>query len=250
MNRSLITKDLLNIVVAIGLLPDKTKPPLIMGTGVLVDYDDLAIIVTTKHIIEKLSEFEDYYFFNNSIDGKIVLKSFQWIKNLVKRDWIYHSDPQIDLAINFFPFNPKIDLIKIIPRKLYAEQTEIEIGAEAYVLGYPYGIASTNSVIPIARRALIAGRSIEGHYFVDAAIFKGNSGGPIFLRPSVQRPDGSIVIGPTNVPKLIGFVKGIIETNEGQSLHLAQVIGIQKLIEIFSSSEFQNIIKNMKERMP
>lgn len=248
MNPGLVTKDLLNVVVALGRKLSEQKPPIIYGTGVLVNFKGLAILVTAKHVIHNLSKFEDSCVFSNSKDGKIVVKTFHFIKDTINQDWILHPEKNIDLAITFFPFNPEIELIKIVPENLFAQPKDIEIGSDAFVYGYPFGISSRNSVIPIVRRALIAGKSIEGHYFLDAPIFRGNDGGPIFLRPSIQRPDGNIVIGgTTRLPKLVGFVKSFLQSKEGYPLHLSEIVSIEKLREFFYSDSFNQIYIRVKE---
>ncbi|NVM29575.1 MAG: trypsin-like peptidase domain-containing protein [Candidatus Helarchaeota archaeon] len=250
MKRSLITKGLLSCVIALGFIPDKTKPPQIKGTGVIIGYNKIFFVVTARHVVEALSKYDTYYLLSNTKDGRIFFKEYKKFKEFTKQGWIFHPDSNVDLAVTIFGFNLDVEDIKVVPLELFAKENEIEIGAEAYVLGYPYGISTARSVVPIARHALIAGKSIDGHYYVDAVIFKGNSGGPVFLRPSIQSPSGAIVLGPArSAPKLVGIVSTVFYDDK-QPLHLSQIVGAQKIIELFNSPKFKIAMIELKKKFP
>ena len=66
------------------------------------------------------------------------------------------------------------------------EQKGVSIGDEVYALGFPLRLAGEERNYPIARGGIIARFDAEilknhHYYYVDVAIYPGNSGGPVIL---------------------------------------------------------------------
>lgn len=102
--------------------------------------------------------------------------------------WWQHMDGQdVDVAVlPCFDDLPQDYTAYDIPLKSDASDMAFKIGMDAYILGFPKGIAS-NQVLPIWKRASIASEPDLPHenrpvVLVDTATREGMSGAPVFLR--------------------------------------------------------------------
>lgn len=81
-------------------------------------------------------------------------------------------------------------------------------GAPVVVFGYPELLGPDYQTTPIARNGIVAWTNPNGRldhiFLVDANVFSGNSGGPVFHMPVGQTRAGSVNIGGD--PKLIGII--------------------------------------------
>lgn len=91
----------------------------------------------------------------------------------------------------------------------------VAIGIDAFILGYPFGIAA--STFPIWKRASIASEphfSIDDQpcFYVDTASRPGMSGSPVILRSwgGFQTNKGGMVTGPGAATRFIGVYSGRI----------------------------------------
>lgn len=97
-------------------------------------------------------------------------------------------------------------------------------------IGYPNGLFDSASFLPIVRQGYSATAmnvDYEGKptFLIDASVFPGSSGSPVFLvpRPSVPDKRGNIVLGgPARSPVLLGVVAAVhqrqvpvLQTNAG-----------------------------------
>ncbi len=244
---SFVHRELFKSIIALGIKEDSNRRIKIFGTGVLINFDNFAIITTLKSVIKSLSEFNDYYFFYFSTKGKIKSKKYSKNKDSIKFDWIFHPDEKIDLAINFFPFDPEIDDIKIIPQNYFYLKEEIEIGTEAYFLSYLREPDIPNSLITISRRGFISGKSHNLNYLLELIVFNENIGSPVFILPTFMTISGRTIQGQSNLPRLIGFITYGLKNSSGDSLNLSSLIKISRLNEIFSSNKFLKTIDNLNK---
>lgn len=244
---SFMHRELLKSIIALGIKEDSEKNIKILGTGVLINFNNFVIITTLKSLIAKLLEFDDFYFFYFSIEGDIKSKKYSEIKDSIGLDWIYHPDEQVDLAVNFFPFDPKVDDIKIIPQKYFFLNRKIEIGTEIYFLSYLKDPFIPNSVIPISRRGFISGKSKDMNYLLEMIVHEEDVGSPVFALPTFMTTSGRMIQTQSNIPRLIGFINYGLNNNSDISLNLSPLISISYLAEIFSSDQFLKIIENLNK---
>jgi S1-C subfamily serine protease len=85
-------------------------------------------------------------------------------------------------------------------------------GDGVYVLGYPMGLVSTDWQAAICRQGCIARLQDTvvkggGDFLIDAAVFPGNSGGPVILQPSAISISGTKQAQKAN---LIGVVQSYL----------------------------------------
>jgi len=81
-----------------------------------------------------------------------------------------------------------------------------------YVLGFPLGIVDTDHQYVIARSGIVARLrdTLEkrgGEFLIDAAVFPGNSGGPVIYKPEIISIDGTPSVAKSG---LIGMVAGYL----------------------------------------
>jgi len=218
----------LKSLVAIGEL-DKRKKFSCFATGFLLGFiakdskypekrTYWVFLVTNKHVFED-REFVDLRF--NRKDGKTeIFRQPLFFENTREKRWLAHRNKLVDLAllnvspkileahqIDYFFFNQEIFAHYKDFRKI-----GIEIGDSVYVLGFPLGLAGKAQNFPCAKWGAISRIDKEvmkkdKSFWIDSAIFPGNSGGPVLLRPSIHSLTGTPVVSQIY---LLGVIRGYI----------------------------------------
>jgi len=150
-------------------------------------------LLTNRHVFQDASVL--YARFDQKDVGQtkrfsILLKD----KNGTK--WFAHKDPQVDIAM--LAINPKmldennIDWGFIDEESVaYPENFNdigIALGDSVFLAGFPMGLSGLKNNYAIVRSGILARideEIIESEkaILIDATVFPGNSGGPVFLRP-------------------------------------------------------------------
>ena len=236
-----ISREALNTVVAIGRsLEDGSK--VWLGSGFMLAHTyrlDLqgesryrAFIVTNKHVIAGLDKIVVRFSPGTYGKGSGAAEISEIVlNNQGKHMWAAHPDGSVfDLAlITFYPggaaqraghFNmvindpapdPKVLGDRFVITQKISESAAAE-GEDVHVLGFPIGVLSDQLFgpersYPVARRGSIAWirpalDNVNTEFLIDAFIFPGNSGGPVF------KPCRSTVgQGQVETDCLIGMVK-------------------------------------------
>ena len=152
-----------------------------LGSGFVISAD--GYIATNNHVIEGADEIEV-----NFSDGQ-VLKA-----DLVGRD------KDTDLAVL------KVKSDKPLPFVSFADSDHAEVGDWVIAIGNPFGFGGSVSagIISARNRDLNAGRS-DDFIQTDAAINRGNSGGPLFNMGGEVVGVNTAIISPTGGSVGIGF---------------------------------------------
>ena len=223
---ALIPPFFLDCVVSIGIANQNAGPTWV-GTGFIVGrflekHDEEkrynTFLVTNKHVLQNKDDV--ILRFGNS-DHSGVLDYPVKLNEASGPIWVGNPSPDIDVAS--FPVNPDV-LKKDTAAFSYfalddhaigvAEMKEIGIseGDAIFVLGFPMGIVSSQSIYVIARAGFIARirdvlNSQEPALLIDANVFPGNSGGPVVVRPEISSIQGTKSVGRA---ALIGIVKSYV----------------------------------------
>ena len=174
-----------------------------LGSGFVVSED--GYIVTNNHVIEGADEIEIEFFTGERLKAKLV-----------------GSDPKTDIALL------KVESDKPLPFVAFGDSDLMRVGDWVMAMGNPLGQGFSVSAGIVSAR----GRQLSGTYDdylqTDAAINRGNSGGPLFnmdgqvigVNTAILSPNGgSIGIGfsmaSNVVTKVVDQLKQFGETRRG-----------------------------------
>ena len=174
-----------------------------LGSGFVISAD--GYIVTNNHVIEGADEIEIEFYSEKTLPAKVV-----------------GTDPKTDVALL------KVDSEEAIPFVKFGDSDTARVGDWVLALGNPLGQGfSASSGIVSARNRELSG-TYDDYLQTDAAINRGNSGGPLFnmkgevigVNTAILSPNGgSIGIGfsmtSNVVEKVIAQLKQFGETRRG-----------------------------------
>jgi hypothetical protein len=175
-------------------------------------------LVTAKHVLEGRTSMEI-----RCNAGASVVPSAVGITGPDDQPmWFTHSQYDIGAtSMNVIQLKAAGADVTFIPDELMrssSEMLELQIGAgdDAFVLGFPLGLAGSTRNYGIARSAMIArldGDILSEHdgYLVDSAVYPGNSGGPVVLRPTALALRG---MTPVVDAHIIGVVSGFLSYHD------------------------------------
>jgi serine protease Do len=153
-----------------------------LGSGFVID--PTGLIVTNHHVIEGADEI-----IINFADG-----------TKLKVEKVLGRDPKTDLA-----------LVKVTPKKpltavRFGESGRLRVGDWVIAIGNPFGLGGSVSVGVIsAKQRDINSGPYDDYLQTDAAINKGNSGGPLFNMNGEVIGVNTAIISPTGGSIGIGF---------------------------------------------
>ena len=164
-----------------------------MGSGFVID--GAGLIVTNNHVVEGAEAIEVHF------QDSTVLKA-----ELVGRD------PKTDLAVL------RVKPTKPLPVVGFGDSDKLRIGEWVVAIGNPFGLGGSVSLgIVSARNRDINAGPYDDFIQTDAAINKGNSGGPLFNLKGEVVGINTAIFSPTGGSVGIGFsvpantAKGIID---------------------------------------
>jgi serine protease Do len=154
-----------------------------LGSGFVVDADQ-GIVVTNNHVIADADDIEV-----NFSDG-ITLKAT-----------LVGTDPKTDVAVlKVDPKGHKLTSVK------FGDSTKMRVGDWVMAIGNPFGLGGTVTVgIVSARNRDINSGPYDDFIQTDAAINRGNSGGPLFNSAGEVIGINTAIISPSGGSIGIGF---------------------------------------------
>ncbi|MEO1607949.1 MAG: Do family serine endopeptidase [Pseudomonadota bacterium] len=154
-----------------------------LGSGFVIDGTE-GLIVTNNHVIDGADEITVNFY-----DG-----------TKLKVDKVVGRDPKTDLA-----------LLKVTPEKplkdvKFGSSDTLEVGDWVLAIGNPFGLGGSVSIgIISAKQRDIQSGPYDDYLQTDAAINKGNSGGPLFNMQGDVVGINTAIISPTGGSIGIGF---------------------------------------------
>jgi V8-like Glu-specific endopeptidase len=172
-------------VVLIEAKKDTTYFP--VGTGIVFIYNNLLYIVTNEHIA-KINGL--YIRFNvKSAANRNLRYSIDRMINYSNAPWLValNSDVATVLLVDYPEVENSKDTIDVKPMgvSLFKYWDYVNEGDDIYILGFPIGIGAKAHYSPVYRSGIISLKENKNEFLIDANIFPGNSGGPVFMKPSI-----------------------------------------------------------------
>jgi len=173
----------------------KTRKVNSLGSGFVID--PAGFIVTNNHVIEGADEIDVNFADGTTLEAKLI-----------------GTDTKTDLAV--LKVEPKAPLKAV----KFGDSRKMRIGDWVMAVGNPFGLGGTVTVgIVSARGRNINAGPYDNFIQTDAAINKGNSGGPLFNMEGDVIGVNTAIISPTGGSIGIGFsIPSEIATNVIQQL--------------------------------
>jgi len=154
-----------------------------LGSGFVIDGKQ-GLIVTNNHVIEGADEIT------------IIFRSGRKLRV----DKVLGVDPKTDLALL------KVSPTTPLPEVTFGSSREMQVGDWVLAIGNPFGLGGSVSVgIISAKQRDIRQGPYDDYLQTDAAINKGNSGGPLFSMKGEVIGVNTAIISPTGGSIGIGF---------------------------------------------
>lgn len=234
-----------------------------MGAGFITECNNVNILVTCKHVIFDLFQKkfnENLYVSYNLKNGLRGRRKLEDIQKITPIGWVFHENEAVDLAVLPYLIDEVNDDIIRMGRTMYEPMDNLSEGDDVFFLGFPLGLdMGVNSLIrPVVRQGMISLIQPDKNFLIDANVFPGNSGSPVFLKPTMIDYKTNTVV-PIKPAKFIGIISGylsysdtaisshtkrprvVFEENSG----LARVISVNLLNEIFDNEKFSKLIQGL-----
>jgi len=158
--------------------PRKTEA---LGSGFVIDSS--GIIVTNNHVIDGADDIEVNFNDGSKLKAKLLGR-----------------DKKVDVAVL------KVNPPKPLKAVKFADSDKVRVGDWAMAIGNPFGLSSTVTLgIISARNRDINSGPYDNYLQTDAAINKGNSGGPLFDMNGDVIGINTAIISPTGGSIGLGF---------------------------------------------
>lgn len=206
-----LTSQIKKTIVFLGKTNQKGENQF-YATGFLVEIQNVFHLVTAKHVVvdPRTNNFIDSGMLVsfNLKDGNIGSCSIDEIKKNYAVNWIFHENKDVDIAIIPFGLDLQKYDVKTIPDSIFLDTERLFELYDVFFLSYQPGIQSQKRILPVIRNGTISLINDDKTFYIDAFAFPGNSGSPVFLKPSPIRFDeGSISIGGDQLGgKFIGII--------------------------------------------
>jgi serine protease Do len=192
-----------------------------MGSGFIIDTTGL--IVTNNHVVEGADTIQVHM-----QDGTIMKAE------LVGRD------PKVDLAVI------RVKSEKPLPVVAFGDSDKLRIGEWVTAIGNPFGLGGSVSLgIVSARNRDINAGPYDDYIQTDAAINKGNSGGPLFNMNGEVMGINTAIFSPTGGSVGIGFS---VPANTAKSV-VAQLIKYGETRRGWLGVKIQTVTPDIAESM-
>ncbi|MCX6817357.1 MAG: serine protease [Candidatus Aenigmarchaeota archaeon] len=260
MIKSLLPEDWHKIIISVEKHDKINDIYFPIGTGFLIGYKGFTVFVTAKHIAEIMDKNEDIYLAWNANDSSIIRKNFENLKN--DSEWIFHENSQIDIAVRFFKLYSESDDVRVLAENLFESFEDVMEGDDILFLGFPLHISEPNKIHPVVRSGIIAYRKENKNFLIDANVFPGSSGSPVFLKTSaITYEKGNFNLGKVRIPKLVGIIieallyddiaisqqtkRHVVTFSENAGFGV--VLSVDLINDILESQNFQMLFEKIKK---
>lgn len=204
-----------------------------LGTGFI--YSDVSpitqlrrlFLVTNKHVIAG-ADTSTIHFIADGGGHPLLGQEFPITVNQPELSFRGHPDPDIDITM--MPLERILDVFqgrgqrafyRSIPHTVCADEAKLmdyEPIEPVTFIGYPNGLFDSASLLPIVRRghsatALTVDYGGKPIFLIDASVFPGSSGSPVFLLVPASTPDkhGDVYMGRGPQLLFLGVVAAVYQ---------------------------------------
>lgn len=190
-----------------------------IGTGFVFAYEPKGMpegnaaffVVTNKHVVEDAEEGSLGFIKNDGSGQPLIGQGVQVPILRFEDHWHYHPNPNVDIAV--MPLHTLMNHREEPDWPTFGELTfaapirsqhvatseninNLDAIEEVFFIGYPDGLYDTSNLTPVIRRGITAtpvqlDYEEEPAFLVDAAVFPGSSGSPVFAASTGWRVDES-----------------------------------------------------------
>jgi len=186
-----------------------------LGSGVIID--ETGYVLTNNHVVTGADKIKVKLWDDKEYDGEVI-----------------GQDPKTDLAV------VKIKVKRKFPSAQLGDSDKLKIGQWVIAIGSPFGLSQTVTagIVSAERQSLqVEGKVYRDFIQTDAAINRGNSGGPLVnLRGEVVGINTAI-FAPTGVFSGIGFA---IPINQAKAI-LSNLIEKGKVVRGWLGVEIKQV---------
>jgi len=204
-----------------------------IGTGFLLKADipnvhnqALILLISNKHVFAGSKGFVvNFHRRNPNADEPNLGHTLRFQANTFGDGYYAHSNPNVDLAcVNLSSTFAELHTIiyyKWLDKNLFATfaEPELDAGQRVIFVGYPDNRYDQKHNLPILRSGVIASHpkvdfNGESQFIIDAQVFPGSSGSPVFLNvKEAQFNHGIIQVGGGTPHLLLGVVSSTMIRN-------------------------------------
>lgn len=217
-----------------------------VGSGVLVTKSNVNLFVTAKHVV-RLNE--DVFFRIPQKNGSSPdHRPHRQMKAVTGTGWIYSTNA--DVALTILLIKPETDDFSFIPLDFMAAKYEsVSVGDDVFVSGFPSSVIELDA--PALRNGMVASKMPDGMILIDTFTFPGNSGGPVFWKPTMGINIFGNQVGQGRPASLIGlalysplYSEGAISPESGRTRvifesnsGLTKVVSTSRILEMLDYPE-------------
>jgi hypothetical protein len=252
-------------VVFLGRLGPEGRPEW-RATGFLIHVSGAIYLVTAKHAIVNTDTGEPtdegLLAWYNLKPGGAFPRSLDDLKKQ-GYGWLFPEDSEVDLAMMPFAIIPATDDLVVIPEAMFAATDQLFETLDLLYVAYQPGTENPTKVSPVIRTGMLSRINDDGTYLLDGTAFPGNSGCPVFVKPSATRfgPQGITVGGDTLAFRFVGVIGSYIPYRDvavsqqtgrariefEENTGLSQVWSVDHLRAITNSPSFKQQVERMKQ---
>lgn len=257
--------------------------PSSVGTGVIVEHrwgDDLRapFLITNKHVVERTTSgkltFTAGVLQGSRIHGPELGRHIS--VSLTEDAWIWIGHPSDDVDVTALPLanvfdhlqrKEKYPYYKTIPTSTFPGQDafgHIDAIEDILFVGYPNGIYDQTNNLPITRRGLTATPLYVDYddkpiFLIDASVFPGSSGSPVFLYNSGYWSDRGKALVAGNRVYLLGILASAFFRHSDGTLTFEEVpstlqptVTAQEMIDlgiVYKARTIMETIKHLLRRL-
>jgi len=240
-----------------------------VGTGFFFFRDERLWLVTNKHVVEGVLSGRFFVLKGEGQGEKKypLLGEFHEV-SFSQSNFIGHPDPGVDVSVmnvsKIMSENGGIGgsaFWKHISEDLFPTEEQLEkfIGPmeEIVFIGYPSGLWDTKNMLPIARKGMTATACYvdfdgEKKFLIDASVFPGSSGSPVFIYYAGAHPDKRGGLYSGNRIHFIGLIAKVfqrLEQGEVKAVDIPteekQIAQVHQMIDLGITFRSETIIESI-----